>query len=120
MTSRVVSKRIEAKNLGESKPLSHSQDRHAGCLFVKLLLFYGGVNLLIQFPFKIYLPAYNIATGNNPPPPTEDPAAGGDERIVRRKRRREKRPRTDRNDEINDDNDGPMSHQDYIDKRRCI
>ncbi|KAG5531029.1 hypothetical protein RHGRI_025848 [Rhododendron griersonianum] len=74
--------------------------------------------MLIQFPFKIYLPAYNIATGNNPPPPTEDPAAGGDERIVRRKRRREKRPRTDRNDEINDDNDGPMSHQDYIDKRR--
>ncbi|KAE9450602.1 hypothetical protein C3L33_17497, partial [Rhododendron williamsianum] len=63
---------------------------------------------------------YNIATGNNPPPPppppppTEDRAAGGDERIVRRKRRREKRPRTDRND----DNDGPMSHQDYIDKRR--
>ncbi|KAI8537723.1 hypothetical protein RHMOL_Rhmol09G0047000 [Rhododendron molle] len=63
------------------------------------------------------LTAYNIATGNNPPPP-EGRAAGGDERIVHRKRRREKRPRTDQNDEINADNDGPMSHKDYIDKRR--
>lgn len=63
------------------------------------------------------LTAYNIATGNNPPP-TEDRAAAGDERIVHGKRRRKRRPQNDQNHEINDYDDGPMSHQDYIDTRR--
>ncbi|KAL5748491.1 hypothetical protein ACOSP7_025533 [Xanthoceras sorbifolium] len=62
------------------------------------------------------LKAYNIVTGNastvDGQPPTEErkPKA-------RLKRRRVSKPRQDWNGET-EDNDGPMSHQDYIDKRR--
>ncbi|KAL6986030.1 hypothetical protein U1Q18_019397, partial [Sarracenia purpurea var. burkii] len=60
------------------------------------------------------LRAYNVATGNAPP--TEEPASG-DDRILHRKRHRENKPSPEQNNEIKE-NDGPMSHQDYIEKRR--
>ncbi|KAA8522232.1 hypothetical protein F0562_012905 [Nyssa sinensis] len=60
------------------------------------------------------LRAYNVATGNTPP--TEEPIPR-DERILHRKRRREWRPPLDLNHEI-EKNDGPMSHQDYIERTR--
>ncbi|KAL2472487.1 RNA helicase [Abeliophyllum distichum] len=56
------------------------------------------------------LTAYNIVTGNAPP--ANEPA-----HVVQRKRRREHRPPTDQENGINE-NDGPMSHQEYIQKRR--
>ncbi|KAJ4712764.1 DEAD-box ATP-dependent RNA helicase 41 [Melia azedarach] len=60
------------------------------------------------------LKAYNVATGNasqiEEQPPAEERKAGV-------KRRRESKPQPDRRLEI-EENDGPMSHQDYIDKRR--
>ncbi|XP_059657529.1 uncharacterized protein LOC132304044 isoform X2 [Cornus florida] len=61
------------------------------------------------------LRAYNVATGNAPP--AEEPVPCND-RIRHRKRRREPRPLPDPNNGIVEENDGPMSHQDYIDKRR--
>ncbi|XP_050263740.1 uncharacterized protein LOC126707994 [Quercus robur] len=65
------------------------------------------------------LRAYNIATGNAPlteqqPPP---PPPQRDEKKPCQKRRRNPKPPPDRKLEI-EDNDGPMSHQDYIAKRR--
>ncbi|XAR54959.1 RNA helicase [Bertholletia excelsa] len=60
------------------------------------------------------LRVYNAATGNVPQ--SEEPAAGN-ERIGHRKRRRENRRPPNRDNEIKE-NDGPMSHQDYIEKRR--
>ncbi|KAL0395259.1 UNVERIFIED_CONTAM: hypothetical protein Slati_4492100 [Sesamum latifolium] len=55
--------------------------------------------------------AYNIATGNAS---SDEPAP-----VVQRKRRRgrEPKPRPDQRDEVKE-NDGPMSHQEYIEKRR--
>ncbi|XP_020550789.1 uncharacterized protein LOC105164316 isoform X2 [Sesamum indicum] len=55
------------------------------------------------------LKTYNIATGNAS---SDEPAP-----VVQRKRRREPKPRPDRRDEVKE-NDGPMSHQEYIEKRR--
>ncbi|KAK9276244.1 hypothetical protein L1049_005775 [Liquidambar formosana] len=60
------------------------------------------------------LKAYNVATGNAPPADEPPPA---DDNDASRKRRRERRPPPVRSREI-EENDGPMSHQDYIDKRR--
>ncbi|XP_057510206.1 uncharacterized protein LOC130792682 isoform X1 [Actinidia eriantha] len=60
------------------------------------------------------LRAYSVATGIASP--TEE-IPSGDQKIVHRKRRREKRPPPDQNNESME-NDGPMSHQDYIEKRR--
>ncbi|KAJ7944750.1 DEAD-box ATP-dependent RNA helicase 41 [Quillaja saponaria] len=59
------------------------------------------------------LRAYNIATGNAPPT-DERPL---DEKKTCQKRRRESRPPLIHNHEI-EEKDGPMSHQDYIEKRR--
>ncbi|KAM3687024.1 hypothetical protein ACB098_10G046200 [Castanea mollissima] len=65
------------------------------------------------------LRAYNIATGNAPlteqPPPPPPPQR--DEKKPCQKRRRNPKPPPDRKLEI-EENDGPMSHQDYIAKRR--
>ncbi|KAH6822301.1 P-loop containing nucleoside triphosphate hydrolases superfamily protein [Perilla frutescens var. hirtella] len=55
------------------------------------------------------LTSYNIVTGNAPP---EEPVT-----TVKRKRRREWRPPPDQWNEVKE-NDGPMSHQEYIEKRR--
>ncbi|KAK4389479.1 putative ATP-dependent RNA helicase DDX59 [Sesamum angolense] len=55
------------------------------------------------------LKTYNIAAGNAS---SDDPAP-----VVQRKRRREPKPRPDQRDEVKE-NDGPMSHQEYIEKRR--
>ncbi|KAL3645333.1 hypothetical protein CASFOL_010513 [Castilleja foliolosa] len=55
------------------------------------------------------LKCYNIATGNAPP---DEPAI-----VVQRKRRRESRPPPDRRSVVKE-SDGPMSHQEYIEKRR--
>ncbi|CAK9173209.1 unnamed protein product [Ilex paraguariensis] len=60
------------------------------------------------------LRAYNVATGNAPP--IEQPDSG-DDKTVHHKTRPKRRPPLNRNGE-NEENDGPMSHQDYIDKRR--
>lgn len=60
------------------------------------------------------LRAYNAATGNAPP--VEEPVPA-DEKIVRHKRRRKQKLYPDRRNEI-EENDGPMSHQDYIEKMR--
>ncbi|XP_031248495.1 uncharacterized protein LOC116106288 isoform X2 [Pistacia vera] len=60
------------------------------------------------------LKAYNIVAGNVPPIEEQPPA---EERKTSTKRPRFSKPQSDRNLEI-EDNDRPMSHQDYIDKRR--
>lgn len=60
------------------------------------------------------LRAYNIATGNIPP---TDELPSIDEKNVSRKRRRDRKPPPDQSREIEENNE-PMSHQDYIDKRR--
>ncbi|KAB1217024.1 putative ATP-dependent RNA helicase DDX59 [Morella rubra] len=62
------------------------------------------------------LRAYNIATGNAPPAEQSPPA---DEKKACQKRRRDLKPPPSRNHVI-EENDGPMSHQDYIAKRRQI
>ncbi|KAL8552745.1 hypothetical protein ACS0TY_001428 [Phlomoides rotata] len=58
------------------------------------------------------LDSYNIATGNAPP---GEPATA-----VKLKRHRETRPSPslDQRNEVVKENDGPMSHHDYIEKRR--
>ncbi|GMI96195.1 hypothetical protein HRI_003288800 [Hibiscus trionum] len=64
------------------------------------------------------LKAYNIATGNAPPPTEEQSQV--ENKSACRKRPRERQPllsRPHRSREI-EDNDGPMSHLDYILKRR--
>ncbi|KAK4435018.1 putative ATP-dependent RNA helicase DDX59 [Sesamum alatum] len=55
------------------------------------------------------LKTYNIATGNAS---SEEPTT-----VVQRKRRREPNPRPDQRDKVKE-SDGPMSHQEYIEKRR--
>ncbi|KAJ0106557.1 hypothetical protein Patl1_18502 [Pistacia atlantica] len=62
------------------------------------------------------LKAYNIVAGNVPPIEEQPPA---EERKTSTKRPRLSKPQSDRNLEI-EDNDRPMSHQDYIDKRRQL
>ncbi|XP_040365994.1 uncharacterized protein LOC112178780 isoform X2 [Rosa chinensis] len=65
------------------------------------------------------LQAYNIATGNAPPP-EEHPPPAADAKTAGRKRQRDPKPPPQHcggKREI-EEGDGPMSHQDYIDKRR--
>ncbi|KAL8112338.1 hypothetical protein AgCh_019872 [Apium graveolens] len=66
------------------------------------------------------LQAYNLATGNLPPPTTQEPSQFSGEKIVagRHKRRREHRPPPEQNTHLQHYDDQPMSHQDYIEKRR--
>ncbi|XP_022758784.1 uncharacterized protein LOC111305472 [Durio zibethinus] len=63
------------------------------------------------------LKAYNIATGNAPPPVEEQSHV--DNKSACKKRSRERKPLSPPHvsHEI-EDNDGPMSHQDYIQRRR--
>ncbi|VVA39896.1 PREDICTED: probable ATP-dependent [Prunus dulcis] len=66
------------------------------------------------------LKAYNIATGNASPIEEHPPAADGKPACRKRQRDPELPPpprRQTQSREI-EENDGPMSHQDYIDKRR--
>lgn len=69
------------------------------------------------------LPAYNVVTGNAPPLQQHLPA--GDGETTCRKRRRDPKPKPKpppprrQNREI-EENDAPMSHQDYIDRRRQL
>ncbi|CAI9755351.1 unnamed protein product [Fraxinus pennsylvanica] len=56
------------------------------------------------------LRAYNVATGNTPP--AEETA-----HAVHRKRRRDHQPPVDQGNDVKE-NDGPMSHQEYIQKWR--
>ncbi|KAL3499563.1 hypothetical protein ACH5RR_038656 [Cinchona calisaya] len=63
------------------------------------------------------LTTYNIATGNVSLAGDPIPAADDKNSQVHRKRRRERKPAAVRNNE-SEEIDGPMSHQDYIDKRR--
>ncbi|XP_063944502.1 uncharacterized protein LOC108205978 isoform X3 [Daucus carota subsp. sativus] len=66
------------------------------------------------------LQAYNLATGNLPPPTTQEFAEIPGENFVagRRKRRREHWKPPEQNTHLQDYDDQPMSHQDYIKKRR--
>lgn len=68
------------------------------------------------------LQAYNLATGNLPPPITQEPSQFSGENIVtgRHKRRRELRPSPEQKTHLHHYDDQPMSHQDYIEKRRLI
>ncbi|KAM1024575.1 hypothetical protein EV2_038910 [Malus domestica] len=67
------------------------------------------------------LQAYNVVTGNAPPLQQHMPA--GDGETICCKRRRDPKPKPKpppprrQNREI-EENDAPMSHQDYIDRRR--
>ncbi|RXH97268.1 hypothetical protein DVH24_035936 [Malus domestica] len=69
------------------------------------------------------LQAYNVATGNAPPLQQHMPA--GDGETICCKRRRDPKPKPKpppprrQNREI-EENDAPMSHQDYIDRRRQL
>lgn len=64
------------------------------------------------------LRAYNLATGNLPPN-EEPPIAVDENNTVRHKRRRQRSPPPDQNTKIQQYYDErPMSHQDYIQKRR--
>lgn len=60
------------------------------------------------------LQAYNAVTGNVPPPAETNSV---EEKTGHRKRRRERKSKVQQNDEV-EVNDLPMSHQDYIEKRR--
>lgn len=64
------------------------------------------------------LKAYNLATGNLPP--VEQPPLAADEtNILRPNRRRQRNTPPDRNNKIEHYYDErPMSHEDYIQKRR--
>lgn len=68
------------------------------------------------------LQAYNLATGNLPPPTSQEPSQFSGENILtgRRKRRREPRKLQEQNIHLQEYDDQPMSHQDYIEKRRSI
>ncbi|KAL6178343.1 hypothetical protein ACLB2K_049861 [Fragaria x ananassa] len=57
------------------------------------------------------LKAYNTATGNAPPPASDAETTG-------RKRQRDPKPPPRGGKREIEERDGPMSHQDYIDKRR--
>ena len=89
-----------------SQPLSFSPKRR--------VLF-----LLIHFRL---LPAYNVVTGNAPPLQS---LPAGDGETTCRKRHRDPKPKPKpppprrQNREI-EENDAPMSHQDYIDRRRQL
>lgn len=58
--------------------------------------------------------AYNIATGSAP---STDEKLPGNEKNVRSKRQRDREPPIVRNNETEED-DGPLSHESYIEKRR--
>lgn len=60
------------------------------------------------------LTAYNIATGSAP---STDEKLPGNEKNVRSKRQRDREPPIVRNNETEED-DGPLSHESYIEKRR--
>lgn len=68
------------------------------------------------------LQAYNLATGNLAPPNPQEASQFSGEKIVagRHKRRREHRPAPEQNTHLQHYDDQPMSHQDYIEKRRLI
>lgn len=61
------------------------------------------------------LTTYNIATGNVSN--AVEPVPADDKSVLHRKRRRERKPPAVQKDEIGE-SEGPMSHQDYINKRR--
>jgi hypothetical protein len=88
-------------------PVSFSSTKRSGFFF-----FFSILNFL-------YFSAYNIATGNAPPVEERPPAADG--RTARRKRQRDPKPPPPQprgGNRETEEHDGPMSHQDYIDKRR--
>ncbi|KAF5734410.1 P-loop containing nucleoside triphosphate hydrolases superfamily protein isoform 1 [Tripterygium wilfordii] len=60
------------------------------------------------------LKAYNVATGSAP---LTEELAPGSHKNSSIKRRREPRPATNQSHEV-EENDGPMSHRDYIERRR--
>ncbi|KAL3362080.1 hypothetical protein AABB24_014767 [Solanum stoloniferum] len=60
------------------------------------------------------LQAYNAVTGNVPPPAETNSV---EEKTSHRKRRRERKSKVQQNNEV-EVIDLPMSHQDYIEKRR--
>uniref|UniRef100_A0A0V0IG47 Putative ovule protein n=1 Tax=Solanum chacoense TaxID=4108 RepID=A0A0V0IG47_SOLCH len=60
------------------------------------------------------IPAYNAVTGNVPPPAETNSV---EEKTSHRKRRRERKSKVQQNNEV-EVIDLPMSHQDYIEKRR--
>ncbi|KAI3839451.1 hypothetical protein MKW92_025108 [Papaver armeniacum] len=69
------------------------------------------------------LRAYNVATGNLPPPPSPPPPSNDnlhsiDQKKKSSKRRRRCQKQDERSVEEENDIDGPLSHQDYIHKRR--
>ncbi|GMH29837.1 hypothetical protein Nepgr_031680 [Nepenthes gracilis] len=61
------------------------------------------------------LRAYNVVTGNASP--SEEPPSSSDDRKARPKRHRQKRLSSGTPVDI-EDNDGPMTHEEYIEKRR--
>ena len=67
------------------------------------------------FKFSFIFSAYNIATGNVST--AAEPVPADDKSVRHRKRRREREPPAVQIDEIGESK-GPMSHQDYINKRR--
>lgn len=60
------------------------------------------------------LQAYNVVTGNIPPPVESNSV---EEKTVHRKLRRERKSKVHQHKEV-EDNDVPLSHLDYIKKRR--
>lgn len=74
--------------------------------------------IFLQFNlcFFLFFPAYNAVTGNVPPPAETNSV---EEKTGHRKRRRERKSKVQQNDEV-EVNDLPMSHQDYIEKRRWV
>lgn len=82
-----------------------------------------GFNSYSSFRFCIFfnlirvfssIPAYNAVTGNVPPPAETNSV---EEKTSHRKRRRERKSKVQQNNEV-EVIDLPMSHQDYIEKRR--
>lgn len=64
--------------------------------------------------FPPSFPAYNVVTGNIPPPVESNSV---EEKTVHRKLRRERKSKVHQHKEV-EDNDVPLSHLDYIKKRR--
>ncbi|CAL1375815.1 unnamed protein product [Linum trigynum] len=64
------------------------------------------------------LKAYNVATGNVPVTDDQPRTGEGKEGREKRKVRAEKPPRPSKRREVEEDDDRPMSHQDYVDKIR--
>ncbi|KAJ4833728.1 hypothetical protein Tsubulata_036337 [Turnera subulata] len=84
--------------------------------------FYKNPSLVYKKDFSLSsvlqnLNAYNIATGNAPVAEEEKSKRTGEQKRRRTTGTQRRRP-SDARREIEEEDDGPMSHQDYIDKRR--